>query len=141
MIEYKLEILGDPVAKSRQRVNFKQKKTYPNPKTANYENLIRLAFHEKYPNPKIIDGSVGVSVRFMFAVPQSWSKKKRAKALDGKVPMTKRPDIDNLLKSVLDGLSGVAWSDDRIVTSVFMSKDYAEASKVLIYIFGEEGEK
>ena len=38
------------------------------------------------------------------AGPQSWSKKKQKMALSGEVKPTTSPDIDNYLKSVLDGM-------------------------------------
>lgn len=140
MIEYRIDLLGDPVPKARQRVNFSQKRTYPNPKTAKYEAMIRIAFDDKYPNADPLVGAVGIVVRFFYAVPASWSKKKREKALRGEIPMTKKPDLDNLLKSVLDSLNKVAWLDDKQITSSYTEKAYAEQSKLSIYIYGKEEE-
>lgn len=36
----------------------------------------------------------------------------------GEIPFTTKPDVDNLLKTVLDGLNGVAWEDDSQVTEL-----------------------
>lgn len=46
-------------------------------------------------------------------------------------------DVDNILKSLLDGLNGVAWYDDCQVMSAYISKEYVvnkEDEKVIIYI-------
>ena len=41
------------------------------------------------------------------------------------VPTT--PDLDNLEKSILDALNGVAYTDDRLVVAKSASKRYAGA--------------
>lgn len=46
-------------------------------------------------------------------------------------------DVDNILKSLLDGLNGVAWYDDCQVMSAYISKEFVskkEDEKVVIYI-------
>ena len=45
---------------------------------------------------------------------------------------TKTPDIDNLLKTVLDGLNGVAFRDDAQVCEVVASKRYAPAARTWV---------
>lgn len=37
---------------------------------------------------------------------------------------TTKPDIDNIIKAVLDGLNGVAFKDDKQVTSIKATKFY-----------------
>lgn len=48
----------------------------------------------------------------------------------------RRPDLDNLLKAVLDGLAGVCYRDDRQVTSlagrIVTAPDGAEATEVWV---------
>jgi hypothetical protein len=56
---------------------------------------------------------------------------KRPKAMCGesfsqeKIPHTKKPDADNLLKAVMDALNKVAWNDDSQVISAKSSKFYS----------------
>lgn len=38
-------------------------------------------------------------------------------------PVGLRGDIDNYLKSILDGLNGIAWTDDKLVESVTLTFD------------------
>ena len=45
-----------------------------------------------------------------------------------------RPDIDKLVRAVLDGLTGVAYDDDQQVTKVTAVKEYGAIEGVLIRI-------
>lgn len=54
-----------------------------------------------------------------------------------RVPHEKKPDLDNLAKSVLDALNGIVWRDDAQVASLSMSKQIAagdECPGVLIRV-------
>jgi Holliday junction resolvase RusA-like endonuclease len=37
-----------------------------------------------------------------------------------------RPDIDNIVKAILDGLNGVVFADDASVAQLVASKEYGE---------------
>lgn len=71
-------------------------------------------------------GPLAVEVDFIMPVPESWSKKKKQQAYDGDLWHTSRPDVDNLLKLVLDAANGVLWVDDAQIASLGASKSYAE---------------
>jgi len=45
-----------------------------------------------------------------------------------------RPDIDKLIRAVLDGLTGVAYDDDQQVTKITAIKEYGTVEGVLIRI-------
>lgn len=38
------------------------------------------------------------------------------------LPHVKKPDLDNVVKLILDALNGVAWDDDQQVTCIFAKK-------------------
>lgn len=65
-------------------------------------------------------------VTFNIAMPKSWSKKKRA-LLRGE-PHMETPDIDNLVKGLLDAL----YADDAHVWSVWAEKRWAEMPSIWI---------
>lgn len=47
----------------------------------------------------------------------------------------KRADIDNLIKLVLDALSGVLWEDDKLVTKIFAQKESgADKPQTIIWV-------
>ena len=72
-------------------------------------------------------------MKFKFEVPKSYSKKKRIEALEGKIRPTKA-DIDNYIKSVLDGLNKKAFKDDRYVYAVLAEKEYSEEAGIEVSI-------
>ena len=138
-----IRVPGDPVGKGRPRFVRGSGRTYTPEKTANYENLVRLTFTQKYPDFVPIDSEMIIFVRAYFRIPESWSKKKKEEALKGKVPKTTKPDLDNIIKSVSDGLNGTAWTDDAKLTSIIASKYYGSVPfvEVTIYYSEEEGDE
>lgn len=135
-----ISIPGKPVAKGRARVNFKTKREYPDEKTAVYENLVKLTFQEAYPDHDLITGAVTTSFIAYFPIPKSWSKKKQELARQGKLYMVKKPDIDNIEKSVYDGLKNVAWVDDNQITMHLVSKCYGDQPRIDLFIHALEEE-
>lgn len=79
--------------------------------TLEEEALVAAAYKgEKY------EGAVKVTVHIYKALPKSKPKK-----VERERDLTK-PDIDNVLKAVLDGLNGVAYEDDTQVVEVSATK-------------------
>ncbi len=77
-----------------------------------------------------------VNMRFHMPMPKSWSQKRKEEQL-GK-PMASKPDIDNLMKWILDVLNGIAYTDDRLVSSTYSEKVWAYEGKVDISIYPQE---
>ncbi len=125
-------IPGQPVAKGRPRACIRGGKvaTYTPDNTARYENLVKLAAQEAMKGLPPIGGAVALEVKVFLAVPASWPKKKQAEAVAGTVRPSGRPDADNLLKSVADGMNGVVFADDAQVTSCLVQKRYDTAPRV-----------
>lgn len=99
-------------------------------KTRKYEKLIRDSWTHG-----IVEGkSIMIDMEFRIPIPQSYSNKKK-KELEW-TPHTKKPDLDNLVKAVLDALNGVAYTDDSLISDINASKSYAEKPGVYIMIHG-----
>lgn len=47
---------------------------------------------------------------------------------------TKKPDADNVLKAVFDGMNGVVWVDDVQACGVVLRKRYAETPGVTVVV-------
>jgi Holliday junction resolvase RusA-like endonuclease len=73
---------------------------------------------------------VSLLVQIFVSVPASWSKKRRDLALRGFIGATKKPDADNVLKALKDGMNGIVYVDDARVTSITLSKQYGEIPRV-----------
>ena len=80
------------------------------------------------------DGYVHVAVKAFYEIPKSVSVKDKEKMLAGIIRPAKKPDIDNVIKIVLDSLNGVAYADDKQVVSVSGSKHYCCVPRIEISI-------
>ncbi|ACO74769.1 Holliday junction resolvase [Laribacter hongkongensis HLHK9] len=133
----RFEVPGTPVGKGRPKVSTRGGKfarMYTPEKTASYEGLIALSARQAMGGRPLIDGPVDVSLMIRLAVPASWSKKKQAAALAGQVLPTKKPDADNVLKAVFDGMNGVVWVDDVQACGVMLRKRYAQTPGVTVVV-------
>lgn len=61
---------------------------------------------------QVATGPLVCRIRFFLAVPHTWSCRKHQLAYDGKLRPTGKPDLDNYIKILLDGMTGHAWVDD-----------------------------
>lgn len=122
---------GEPRPKQRPRVSVVSGRithAYTPAETAAYEAKVRNAYMDAYPAadpfPKLTP--LEVEAVFYLPIPSSWSRKAREKAEAGRKTPTKRPDLDNLLKAILDALNAIAWSDDCQIVRTVCEKRYGE---------------
>jgi Holliday junction resolvase RusA-like endonuclease len=54
--------------------------------------------------------------------------------VEGKIRHTKKCDADNLAKSILDALNGIAYYDDSQVCELLVRKYYSDNPRVEILI-------
>lgn len=127
----RFEILGKPIAKARPRLG-RYGHTYTPQKTVNYETLIRYTFQNTFPNHKPFEGYIEADIKAIFEIPKSYSKKKTKELLEGSNNYDHKPDLDNLAKSILDSLNGIAYKDDSQVTILHINKEYGEQAKVIV---------
>ena len=128
-MKVKFNINTKPIPKGRPRLG-KGGKVYTPNSTKVFEEICRLSYGNRYYFDKEY---ISIKIVFKFKVPKSYSKKKYSKAIEGKIrPSTN--DIDNLLKSVLDGLNGKAWKDDRYIYSIEAEKIFADKDCIEVEI-------
>jgi Holliday junction resolvase RusA-like endonuclease len=111
MVKFIVE--GDILGKPRPRVNRNGRVWTPDRFKA-YEKKIARAYIEA--GGERLSGSVSIKVRTFRSLPKS-----RPKRILEEEDIFK-PDIDNILKIVLDALNGVAFEDDKQVVRVLCSK-------------------
>lgn len=123
-------VYGTPVAKGRPRVSTRNgfARTYTPKDTVMYENLVRYTYQSDVGGK--IDGAIEMSCKFYFPIPKSISKKQRAILLTEKEPHLKKPDTDNCIKSLCDGLQGVAFDDDKQIYKIVAEKYYSDNPRV-----------
>lgn len=122
---------GKPQGKQRPRFSRISKTVYTPTKTAKYEKQIAKAYTESGGKCIPADCYVSVSVSAFFPIPKSYSKKKREDCLERILRPDKKPDIDNILKVVLDALNKVAYEDDKQVVEAIGRKYYTEGDGYL----------
>ena len=126
----KFTIPGPAQAKQRPRVNRNTGRIYTPGATSKYEKLVKESYGD---NPCFEDQFISVKILFKFEIPKSYNKTKRSEALRG-ILRPSRADIDNYIKSVLDGLNKVAYSDDKYIYKIEAEKMFAEEAETIVEI-------
>lgn len=135
----------EPIGKGRPRVT--RYGTYTPTKTTHFEDQVRY-LTTKMTKDTIVPAKTPCSLEITayFTVPKSYSKKRRLDCLSGVERPTKKPDIDNVAKAILDGLNpkmkrnkatrkmdmlahGV-YDDDTQVVDLTIRKRYAEQGHI-----------
>lgn len=120
-------IPGKPKGKGRPRFYHGHAVTPESTRT--YEHMIAMLWKcEQYG---ISEKPIAIEIKAFYLVPKSWSKKKQEAVRSREIKPTVKPDIDNIVKIVLDGLNGVAFTDDKQVIEIQAQK---------CYVFEEEQE-
>lgn len=134
-----ITIPGKPVGKARPRFRGAGFKviTYTPPATKKYEKEVARIYKQ---SAGVLYAEIPLRVRILakFPIPESWSKKNKEKALKCEIKLNKKPDLDNIAKIILDGLNGVAYTDDKQVTSLEIEKVYSDTPCVVVYIAEDE---
>lgn len=109
-------------------------RAYTPTKTKLYEYSLRQWFIREYPHFIPLEERIKVTIIAYFSIPKSTSKKKQMKMLSENISPTKKPDIDNITKIVLDAMNKFAFKDDTQVTKLEVEKKYSENPKICIKI-------
>lgn len=133
MIRFIVE--GKPQGKARARTFYDQRagkmRSITPEQTKSYEDLIRWSYKHaggKYMGERL----VRVTIKAVYPIPKSFSKKKYEMAMRGDIMPTTKPDCDNIIKVVLDALNGVAYYDDKQVIQVCCAKGYGSRGFLMI---------
>lgn len=131
---YEFEVIGDIKGKARPRMNTYTGKAYTPTNTKDYEELIKQYFKIKYPRYIPFENRVSVKIVAQFKIPKTATKKEKELISEGKLSPTKKPDIDNIIKIVLDALNKMAFKDDNQITKLEVEKHYGEEEKIFVKI-------
>lgn len=129
-------IEGTPVPKKRPRFSTQGGivRSYTDKGTRNYEDHVNLSSRAAMGSTGPLETPVGVYLYVRLPVPKSRSKKRTEAALGGLEKPICKPDIDNLAKSLLDGMNGVVFKDDSQIVSLHVTKVYASVPGVDIMV-------
>ena len=108
--------------------------------TLSYENLVKWVYQNTYGARKL-EGELEARIVAMYSIPKSMTKKNRKLIEEGKLHPTKKPDLDNVAKIVLDSLNGIAYSDDSQIVKLNIEKHYSENPRVEVTLYEVDVEK
>ena len=100
--------------------------TDANPKTLkDWRSAVNLTLQDRWEGPPI-EGPVNVVLNFYLLKPKSVPKKRTRPHV--------RPDLDKLVRAVLDALTGICFKDDAQVVSMQAEKHYKSEQGVWLTV-------
>lgn len=141
MARIEVTINENPYGKKRARLaRFgKYAHAYDPAENKAYAKRVVRTLRQKYEsNTKFKDGvPLMMVVVADFPIPEYLPKKTQQEMREKKVYPTKRPDIDNISKAVMDALNKNAYYDDQQVVGLLVVKKYEEKGKVTFILTDE----
>lgn len=109
---------------------------YTDAKTVAAENEIRHVAAIAMRGKKLLLGALRLNVTIWLHRPKSWSKRRR---IENPIP-TGKPDLDNVIKCLSDGMNGIVFKDDSQIAALsvqrlFISEDQPEQTEVMVGSF------
>ena len=134
------QVEGDPKGKGRPRFTQAGKFTrvYTDKQTLDYEAVIKSYAAHAMGSSDPLETAVSVFLYVRLPVPQSYSKKRIEACLSGLEKPCKKPDIDNIAKTYLDGMNGVIFKDDTQVIDLHVKKVYSAVAGVNVMVMEVE---
>ncbi len=125
-------IPGNPIAQPRHRVSVRFGKAHAylpaSHKVHGWKSIIWLYCSNNKLSNLNITKPVKIDLTFFMPIPKSLKNK-----ITSMQPHIKKPDIDNLVKAVLDSMTDChVWQDDSLVYDIASRKFYSDAPGVLI---------
>lgn len=122
-------IPGNPKGKQRPRMT-KTGLVYTPRETKDAELQIKVAYSREAGGvPFPIEQPLKLVLDVYYPLGQL-RKTERQQALEAKLFPIKKPDIDNVLKLVMDALNGTAYEDDRQVVETVCKKYYSTQPRI-----------
>ena len=136
-MKVKFTIPGEPKGKGRPRVErhggFVHTRTPDD--TIVYENLVKAIYYQQCQRTKFEkDVPLDVRITAYYSIPESASKKKKALMESHILRPMKKPDVDNVVKVILDSLNKIAYHDDAQVVDCMFRKFYSYNPRVVVTI-------
>ena len=136
-MEYSFFVPGHPEPQSRPRFSSRRiglktiTRAYEAEKVTSFKQtvyaLARKAFNEK---KVFLQGALELQLIVFREIPKAFSQKKAKLAAEGQIYPTQRPDLDNYIKSALDGIGlknmpKIIFSDDAQIVRITAEKRYS----------------
>lgn len=90
--------------------------------TVQYENWVKLCY--KQQDGCKYEGAIKANIIAYYKVPKSYTKKRVQEIEKGLDYPTKKPDLDNIAKIILDSLNKIAYEDDSQIVELNVIKKW-----------------
>lgn len=131
-MKYYFDLTVEP--KPQQRPRLYGKRVYDPSKE--YKSSLKVQMRSQFSEP-LIEEPIFLKIVFRMPIPKSTTKARMKAILNGEALYTKRPDIDNLVKAVLDSLNNVVIGDDSQIYGLRAEKIYSQNPGIFIEIITE----
>lgn len=109
--------------------------SYTPRETVIYERKIAWACRSACKGAQMPENApLSLDAVFYMPIPKSANKGLRERMASERMMHTKKPDTDNMLKSVLDGCNGIAYKDDNQIAQIRAMKVYSENPRIDVTI-------
>lgn len=128
-------VLGEPQSQGRHRTRAfvaggrAIAQTYEAKKDKINKGNIRAQVVIQKPGPVMFTGNgKGIALNILFYLPRPKNHYGKKGNLLPSAPAdhTTKPDLDNLVKAVMDALTGICWEDDKQIASQIVIKSYVD---------------
>lgn len=114
---------GEPIALARPR--YGKNRVWDAQK--NLKLHYGLDITNQHADERLFLGPLQIEIAFYFPFPKNMSQRKKDEMRYNFRPI--KPDIDNLIKWVLDVCNGILYEDDAIITSLSAYKMYDDVAR------------
>lgn len=119
-----IELLGKPMTKLRPRFARCGKGVRTYDSQSEEKTTIKWILKSKMKGKSPLEGALSVDMEFFFKKPKSSKRKYH----------TVKPDVDNIVKAILDNGNGIIWKDDNQIIMISAYKTYSSEEKTVIRI-------
>lgn len=126
---------GEPVAQGRPRFT-KSGHAYDPARSREYKEMVadcaKYVMKGQEPIPKGMP--VFCVIKAFYKIPKRFTKEQRRMAEKAVLLPTKKPDVDNLAKAIMDAMTGIVYEDDAQVVSLLCWKRYSRSPMVVVTV-------
>jgi len=117
-------VVVEGAIKGKDRPRFFKGHAVTSEGTVTYENWVRICYQQQ--DRRYLEGAIKATITIYCKVPKSCTKTKLQAIRAGLEHPQKKPDIDNVVKIILDSLNKIAYADDSQITDLVVKKRFTE---------------
>lgn len=117
-------VIVEGTIKGKARPRFGNHGTHTPGGTVNYENWVKICY--RYQDGRYLKGAIRANIIVYHKIPKSYTKKRIQNIRNGLEYPAKKPDVDNIVKIILDALNMIAYDDDSQVVELSIIKRWTE---------------